>query len=138
MADKGVQKKFSKTKGEIFMHYYGETDLITKLLNIAIVVVLVLGIISGIGYGMNEMKLSDEASEAMMKSIELRADRYSSIYADEIKELDEKENHDSIDADYIVYEKRNNAVLTPSGAKKAESFFGVENFTDSANTELAH
>ena len=55
-----------------------------------------------------------------------------------IKELDEKENHDSIDADYIVYEKRNNAVLTPSGAKKAESFFGVENFTDSANTELAH
>lgn len=72
------------------MHYYGETDLITKLLNIAIVVVLVLGIISGIGYGMNEMKLSDEASEAMMKSIELRADRYSSIYADEIKELDEK------------------------------------------------
>ena len=55
-----------------------------------------------------------------------------------IKELDEKENHDSLDADYIVYEKRNNAVLTPSGAKKAESFFGVENFTDSANTELAH
>ena len=55
-----------------------------------------------------------------------------------IKELDEKEEHDSIDADYIVNEKKNNAVLTPRGAKKAEEFFGVACFTDSENTELAH
>lgn len=55
-----------------------------------------------------------------------------------IKDLDDKEEHDSIDADYIVNEKKNNAILTPSGAKKAEAFFGVENFTDAENTELAH
>ncbi len=55
-----------------------------------------------------------------------------------IKDLDSKEEHDNIDADYIVNEKKNNAVLTPAGAKKAEMFFGVDNFTDSANTELAH
>ena len=55
-----------------------------------------------------------------------------------IKELDEKEEHDTIDADYIVNEKKNNAILTPRGAKKAEEFFGIENFTDSENTELAH
>ena len=55
-----------------------------------------------------------------------------------IKDLDSKEEHDNIDADYIVNEKKNNAVLTPAGAKKAEIFFGVDNFTDSANTELAH
>ena len=55
-----------------------------------------------------------------------------------IKELDEKEEHDSIDADYIVNEKKNNAILTPAGAKKAEGFFGIKNFTDPENTELAH
>jgi len=55
-----------------------------------------------------------------------------------IKDLDSKEEHDDIDADYIVNEKKNNAILTPAGAKKAEAFFGVENFTDSSNTELAH
>ena len=55
-----------------------------------------------------------------------------------IKELDSKENHDDIDADYIVDEKANNAILTPRGAKKAEAFFGVENFTDLENAQLAH
>jgi len=55
-----------------------------------------------------------------------------------IKELDDKEDHSDIDADYIVDEKANNAILTPSGAAKAEEFFGVESYTDSANAELAH
>ncbi|MBQ1982598.1 MAG: HAMP domain-containing protein, partial [Clostridia bacterium] len=43
-----------------------------------------------------------------------------------VKELDAKEEHDDIDADYIVDEKANSAVITPRGAKKAESYFGVE------------
>ncbi len=55
-----------------------------------------------------------------------------------VKEVDNKEDSDDIDADYIVDEKARNAVLTPRGAKKAESFFGVENFTDPENAELMH
>ncbi len=55
-----------------------------------------------------------------------------------IKELDSKESHDNIDADYIVDEKANNAILTPAGAEKAEEFFGVENYTAPENSTLAH
>ena len=55
-----------------------------------------------------------------------------------IKEVDNKEDHDNIEADYIVDEKARNAILTPRGAKKAEEFFGVENFTDPENADLMH
>ena len=55
-----------------------------------------------------------------------------------VKEIDTKQEQDDIDADYIVDEKARNAVLTPRGAKKAEGFFGVENFTDPENAELMH
>ena len=55
-----------------------------------------------------------------------------------IKELDAKESHDDIDADYIVDEKANNAILTDRGARKAEAFFGIENLNDEGNTTLAH
>lgn len=55
-----------------------------------------------------------------------------------IKEMDTKESYDDIDADYIVDEKANNAILTPSGAKKAEEFFGIENLSDAENSEISH
>ena len=55
-----------------------------------------------------------------------------------IKEVDNKEDHDNVEADYIVDEKARNAILTPRGAKKAEEFFGVENFTDPENADLMH
>ena len=55
-----------------------------------------------------------------------------------IKEMDSKTSYDDIEADYIVDEKANNAILTPSGAKKAEAFFGVENLSDVENAELSH
>ena len=55
-----------------------------------------------------------------------------------IKEMDNKESYDDIDADYIVDEKANNAILTPSGAKKAEEFFGIENLSDPENSEISH
>ena len=55
-----------------------------------------------------------------------------------VKELDQKESHDDINADYIVDEKANNSILTPRGAKKAEVFFGLENFTDAENATIAH
>ena len=55
-----------------------------------------------------------------------------------IKEIDTKEDNDSVDADYIVDEKARNAILTPRGAQKAEAYFGVENFTDPENADLMH
>ncbi len=68
-----------------------------------------------------------------------RADRFArSLKKLVIKEVDNKEDHENYDADYIVDEKARNAVLTPRGAKKAEAFFGVENFTDPENAELMH
>ena len=54
------------------------------------------------------------------------------------KEVDNKEETDSIEADYLVDEKARNAILTPRGAAKAEEFFGLENFNDPANSEIAH
>jgi len=55
-----------------------------------------------------------------------------------VKEIDNKEEQDSVDADYIVDEKANNTVLTPSGAKKVEEYFGISNFSDPENSTLAH
>ena len=55
-----------------------------------------------------------------------------------IKELDSKEEHDNIDADYIVDEKANTAVLTASGIEKAEKFFGIENLADVENASIMH
>ncbi len=54
------------------------------------------------------------------------------------KEVDNKEETDEIEADYLVDEKARNAILTPRGAAKAEEFFGLENFNDPANSEIAH
>ena len=55
-----------------------------------------------------------------------------------IKEMDNKESYEDLDADYIVDEKANNSILTPNGAKKAEEFFGVDNLSDPQNSELSH
>lgn len=55
-----------------------------------------------------------------------------------IKEMDSKESYDDVDADYIVDEKANNAVLTPKGAQKAEAFFGIDNLSNPENSEIAH
>ena len=52
--------------------------------------------------------------------------------------MDTKTSYDDVDADYIVDEKANNAILTPSGARKAEEFFGIENLSDAQNSEIAH
>ncbi len=55
-----------------------------------------------------------------------------------VKELDEKEEHDNIDADYIVDEKAKSVTLTASGIAKAERFFGLENLSDPQNATLYH
>ena len=55
-----------------------------------------------------------------------------------IKEMDSKESYDDLDADYIVDEKANNAILTPKGAEKAEKFFEIENLSNAENSEISH
>jgi preprotein translocase subunit SecA len=54
------------------------------------------------------------------------------------KELDDKEEQDDIDADYVVDEKARTATLTPAGIKKAESAFKIENLSDPENSGLSH
>ena len=54
------------------------------------------------------------------------------------KEVDNKEETDEVEADYLVDEKARNAILTPRGAKRAEEFFGIENLNDPENSTIAH
>ncbi|MDR1668876.1 MAG: preprotein translocase subunit SecA [Oscillospiraceae bacterium] len=75
------------------------------------------------------------------KSTELynRADTFAArLRMVKVVELDAKQEHDSIDGDYIVDEKAKSATLTPAGIAKAEQFFGVENISDVENTALMH
>ena len=55
-----------------------------------------------------------------------------------IKELDDKEENDDMDGDYIVDEKAHTVVLTASGIKKAEEYFKIENLSDPENITLSH
>ena len=55
-----------------------------------------------------------------------------------VVELDDKVDNDGMDGDYIVDEKAKTATLTPSGVKKAEQYFNVENLMDSDNLTLLH
>ena len=55
-----------------------------------------------------------------------------------IKEMEDKESYDDVDADYIVDEKARTAVLTKYGIKKAEDYFNIENLSDPENTDLHH
>ena len=52
--------------------------------------------------------------------------------------MDEKDNNDDVDGDYLVDEKGKTATLTPSGVKKAETFFHVDNLSDADNMTLMH
>ena len=68
-----------------------------------------------------------------------KADRFARTLRKLVnKEIDAKVEEEEYDADYVVDEKARNAILTPKGAKKAESYFGVENINDPENTELLH
>ncbi len=57
-----------------------------------------------------------------------------------IKEMDDKasDNETNYDGDYVVDEKARSCTLTPSGVKKAEEYFGIENLNDSENIAIAH
>ena len=55
-----------------------------------------------------------------------------------VVELDDKVDNDHMDGDYIVDEKAKTATLTPSGVKKAEQYFNVENLMEPDNMTLLH
>ncbi|MBQ7835668.1 MAG: preprotein translocase subunit SecA [Clostridia bacterium] len=55
-----------------------------------------------------------------------------------IKEMDSKEEYDEVTEDYIVDEKARTCTLTAHGIKKAEEFFGIENFSDPENAAISH
>ncbi|MBE6672873.1 MAG: preprotein translocase subunit SecA [Ruminococcaceae bacterium] len=61
-----------------------------------------------------------------------------SLRCHRIKEMDTKELPDTVDADYIVDEKARTAVLTATGVKKAEAYFGLENLSDAENSTISH
>ena len=69
-----------------------------------------------------------------------KADKFArTLKMTKIKEIDAKEDIDEIyDGDYIVDEKAKTATLTPSGVKKAEKYFNVENLSDMENNTLLH
>ena len=77
------------------------------------------------------------------KSTELYniADAFAqTLHMVKVADLDTKEDNDELykDADYIVNEKAKTATLTPSGVKKAEAYFNLENLTDADNITLQH
>ena len=57
-----------------------------------------------------------------------------------IKEMDDKatDEETNYDGDYVVDEKAHTATLTPTGVKKAEEYFGIDNLNDSENIAIAH
>ncbi len=55
-----------------------------------------------------------------------------------VAELDDKEDNDYMDADYIVDEKAKTDTLTKDGVKKAEQYFNLENLMDAENMTLQH
>jgi len=57
-----------------------------------------------------------------------------------VKEMDDKQSDEdmSYDGDYVVDEKARTCVLTPSGVKKAEEFFKIDNLNDAENIEISH
>ena len=68
-----------------------------------------------------------------------QADRFAkTLKITRIKEMDAKEEQDTVDGDYIVDEKARTAMLTARGISKAEEFFHVDNLSDPENSTLAH
>ncbi len=57
-----------------------------------------------------------------------------------VTEVNSKEDHDELykDGDYVVDEKAKTSTLTPSGVKKAETYFKLNNLTDSENITIQH
>ncbi len=71
----------------------------------------------------------------------VKADRFAkTLNMVKVAELNRKEDNDELysEADFLVDEKAKTATLSPSGVKKAEEYFKVENLLDSENITLQH
>ncbi len=79
------------------------------------------------GEGEKSTDMYDKANDLVRSMREFR-----------IKEIDQKESTDDVDADYIVDEKARTTILTASGVEKTERFFNIDNLSDPENAELAH
>ena len=57
-----------------------------------------------------------------------------------VRETDSKatDEDQNFDGDYVVDEKARSCVLTPSGVKKAEEYFKLENLNDAENITISH
>lgn len=67
------------------------------------------------------------------------ADRFArSLKFLKVKETDDKELQDDVDADYVVDEKAKTVTLTARGIKKAEQSFNIENLSDPENMTVSH
>ncbi len=57
-----------------------------------------------------------------------------------VKETNDKQSDEeqAFDGDYVVDEKAKTCVLTPSGVKKAEEFFNIDNLNDAENITISH
>ena len=70
-----------------------------------------------------------------------QADMFArSLKCKKVVETDSKQEFEELynDYDYVVDEKARTATLTPSGVKKAEQAFNLENLTDPANMTISH
>ena len=70
----------------------------------------------------------------------IQANRFAkSLKMVKVRETDSKQDFDELyDGDYVVDEKAKSCVLTKSGTKKAESYFGLENLSDPDNMTVSH
>ena len=55
-----------------------------------------------------------------------------------LKEMEAKVEYDTVEQDYVVDEKAHTCTLSAKGIKKAEEFFGIENFSDPENANISH
>ena len=68
-----------------------------------------------------------------------RADQFARrLQRTKVEEMDSKADVADFEGDYIVDEKARTCTLTPSGIKKAEQFFSIENLTDPDNLTIEH
>ncbi len=71
----------------------------------------------------------------------VRANRFAkSLRMVKVAETNNKisDEEQNFDGDYVVDEKAKTCVLTPSGVKKAEEYFGLENLNDAENITISH
>ncbi|MCR4434888.1 MAG: preprotein translocase subunit SecA [Clostridiales bacterium] len=76
----------------------------------------------------------DKSTDLYKKANSLVSRMKAKVYT----QVDDKQNNDDIEEDYIVDEKAHTATLTAVGVKKVEQYFGLENLSDPENMTISH